>query len=231
MLTNPFSEFFRKKIDTLDPLCCNFSFVNGGREEIIYNLENEYPQEYKDIFRQVFEQHFPDIDRGRVDAISFQQADGKLYSEDKLMVSINGAEKDCFLYPEIGCFSPWQHYCINSGVTTKQRSVKFYDMDTQAYTCMDFPKEFILFDKYGAGVGIKPDIVGIYLLCYDYDKVLEFTGLPDPVPADIKQEVLSRSLIHNFGLTFNIKTKEMVKLSYFFYNEARRSDIVPYLDN
>lgn len=231
MSTNPIADFFRARIDELDPLCCNFSFVNGKREEVIYNLGQSYPKAHHDVFEAVLREYFPDIDPERVDAISFQQADGALYAEDKLMVSIDGAQRDCFLYPEIGCFSPWQHYCINSGVETKTRSYKFYDLDTEAYTCMEFPEFFKLFDKYGAGVGIKKDIVGIYFLSKEYEKVVEHLGLPDPLPADIKQEILTRASIHNYGLTFNIKTKEMVKLSYFFYNDQRRSDILPYLSD
>lgn len=231
MLTNQIVDFFRARISELDPLCCNFSFVNGDKEEIIYNLpDKNYPKAHHDIFEMVFREYFPDIDPERVDAISYQQADGALYTEDKVMVSIDGAKKDCFLHPEIGCFDPWQHYCINSGVNTKKRSYKFYSLDTDAYTCMQFPDFIKLFDKYGAGVGIKPDVVGIYFLSKQHDQVVKYFGLPEPIPADIRQRVIDTVDIHNYGLTFNIRTKEFIKLSYFLYNEPNRPDIIPYIE-
>lgn len=229
MSMNQIVNFFKKKLAELDSNCCNISFVNGHYEEIIYNLNKQYDSEYSAIFLEILTKYFPDIDASRVDAISYQQADGSLYAEDKLMVSIDGAKKDCFLYPEIGCFAPWQHYCINKGVNSGVRTYKFYDTMTEAYKAIDWPDFIIPFDKYGAGVGIKPNIVGVYLLSKEYDKVIEFFGAKDPLPDDVKEYIFANTLIHNYGLTFNIETKELVKLSYFFYNEKMRSDIVPYL--
>lgn len=229
MSTNPILEFFRSRLNRLDPLCCNFSFVNGRREEIIYNLDSLYFKEYRLVFNQVMLEYFPDIEIGRVDAISFQQADGKLYKEDKLMVSIDGAKQDCFFHPEIGCFNPWQHYCINVGVNSRERSYKFYDLDSKAYEVFQWPEFMIPFPKYGTGVGIQSDIVGVYFLSLDYDKVINHLGLPDPLPQDCADMCKKAALIHNFGLTFNIKTGEYVKLSYFYYNDQCRADIRPYL--
>jgi hypothetical protein len=226
---DPVVQFFKDNIARLDPLCCNFSFVNGRAEEIIYNIDGKYPEIYRAMFDAVMEDHFPDIERERIEAVSFQQADGGLYQEDKFLVSVDNAKMDCFLYPELNCFNPFLFYGINSGVDTKNRSCKFYDLDTTAYTCMEWPSFIQLFDKYGAGVGIKPDIVGIYFLSHEYQKVIDWVGLPDPVPAELKDVILPKASIHNFGLTFNIKTKEMVKLSYFFYNDQYREDVMPYL--
>lgn len=224
-------SFFRNNIQRLDPLCCNFSFVNGHAEEIIYTIDNgtDYPPQYCAAFNAVMDSYFPDIDKTRVEAVSYQQADGKLYKEDKFLVSVDGAKIDCFFHPELNCFNPYPWYGINSTIETMQRSHKFYDLDTKAYEAMAWPDFIQLFDKYGAGVGIQPNIVGIYFLSHEYEKVLEWTGLPDPLPADIKDEILSKASIHNYGLTFNIETKEMVKLSYFYYNDQYREDIMPYL--
>lgn len=222
-------QFFKDNIAKLDPLCCNFSFVNGKAEEIIYNIDGQYPEIYRTMFDAVMSEHFPDIEKKRIEAVSFQQADGGLYQEDKFLVSVDNAKMDCFFHPELNCFNPFLYYGINSGVNTKERSYKFYDLDTAAYAAMEWPTFIQLFDKYGAGVGIRPNIVGIYFLSTEYEKVIEWVGLPDPVPADIKDELLSKASIHNFGLTFNIETKEMVKLSYFFYNDQYREDVMPYL--
>lgn len=222
-------KFFKNKLDELDKSSCNITFVNGHREEIIYDLTVWHNPEYMPIFYDVLATYFPDIDISRVDGISYQQADGGLYSEDKIMISLDGAQKDCFLYPEIGCFTPWQHYCINVGVETGKRSYKFYDLDNPAYEVFQWPEFMIPFTKYGTGVGIKPDIVGVYFLSKEYDKVIEHLGAVDPLPADIKQQILDKASIHNFGLTFNIKTMELVKLSYFFYNDQYRQDVLPFL--
>lgn len=229
MSTSQILDFFRTNLQRLDPLCCNFSFVNGHSEEIIYNLSDLYFPAYHTLFDAVLQEYFPEIDRKRVDAISFQQADGKLYSEDKFMVSIDGAKQDCFFHPDIGCFNPWQHYCINVGAHSRERSYKFYDLDSRAYEVFQWPEFMIPFPKYGAGVGIQPDIVGVYFLSHDYDKVIEHLKMPDPLPKDCSDWLKMSSLIHNFGLTFNIKTGEYVKLSYFYYNDKARSDIRPYL--
>lgn len=222
-------KFFKNNIANLDPLCCNFSFVNGKAEEIIYNIDGKYPDQYREIFDFVIEAYFPDIDPKRIEAISFQQADGGLYTEDKFLISVDGAKLDCFFFPEFNCFNPFPFYGINSGVETQTRSFKFYDLDTLAYKRLEFPDFIIPFDKYGAGVGIRPNKVGIYFLSHEYEKVIDWVGLPDPVPADIKDEILSKASIHNFGLTFDIETKEMVKLSYFYFNDQYREDVRPYL--
>lgn len=229
MLTNPSIDFIKEKLLGLDSLAEEISFSNGKHEEIFFNLKNNFPKPYSDCFNALIAEYFADIPKSKIEAISFQAADGAVYGEDKIMLLLNGARRDCFLYPEIGCFNPWIDYCLSTTVCTRNRIAKFYDMDRKSYESIPIPKGAIVGKKYGVGVGVKSDVVGIYLLSTDYDLVVEFYGKPDPLPLSIKQQVLARAPIHPFGIVFNETAKEILKLNYYVYHDYERDGASKYL--
>lgn len=229
MLTNQAIRFLRERFELLDPFAEEISFSNGAFEEIFYNLRWQLTNAHRQHFDHLIEKFFADIPAEKIEAISYQMADGKVYAEDKVMLLLNGGQRDCFLYPEINCFDAWIDYCMSVGVHSRKRIVKFYDMSRKSYDKLLLPDNTVVGKRYGVGVGVHPDVVGIYLLSEDYEAVVDFYQMPDPVPQRLKALTVEKAPIHPFGIVFNERTGEVLKLNYYFYHDYQRDDADYYL--
>lgn len=219
--------FFRKKFASIDRLAEEISFSNGRMEEVLYGLRDPLPEEYLLNHAALCWEYFPDVSRPTIEAFSLQLADGKVYTEDKYMLMLNTARRDCFFYPEMNCFEPWLDYCLNVLLDTRLRTAKFYDTSGNRKMPFALPDFMEIESSYGIGVGANPDINGVYIRADDYREVVNYFKLPAPLPESLAEEILSKSPGNLFGLSYNNKTNEVLKLVYYHFpkQERERRDI------
>lgn len=198
------------------------SFSNGHLEEVFYSVSNpDLPIELRGVLEQMRTTYFPGITADRVQAFSYQRPDGDVYTTSKFMLMVDNARKDCFLYPDLFCFNPWMHYCLNSATdpmgTFQPPTAKFYALDLADTVTMKLPPSARFAKAYGVGISPGMPYRGIYLTTTNYDELIEFFGLPDPMPAYIDRKCILSKKEYLFGLTYHPVTNKPIRLVYYVY--------------
>jgi hypothetical protein len=209
-------EFFRNISQSVNPHAEEVTIVSTGVEENLFDT-TDVPEEYLMRFFDEIGTRFGEaIDLNKLTEFSFQPADGVKYKEHKFMAVFDGGKQDCFgLSPHVT--NPHDEYCVNYFIDSKQKAVKFYDLDYHKYTQPNLPEGAEIVTHWGQGANDDKTICDVYFLHPDVDEVAKFTNMPKPYLSSISNFIEDKTFNKVFGLTYDASTLQPFKLKLYYY--------------
>lgn len=161
---------------------------------------------------------FPKVDQSRIKGFGYILADGRVHLHNKFTIVLDGGEVDCFAHPELFCFNPMPRYQmeyeISKRVNVEKKSVTFHAKDWFADLKIPLPEGVTPYEALGVSGGTNREVRSIGIHTTDYDGLVSFLEMEDPLPEFIRSQEYAPGKIHQFNLTFCVHDNKPLLLTY-----------------
>lgn len=194
-------------------------YGQGRLLEVFFKVHPErHGEQLTDYAMVLADRHFPKIDPSRIKGFGYILADGVVNQHNKFTITVDNAEVDCFAYPELFCFNPLGRYQleyeISDRVNVEKKSVQFHAKDWFVDVKVELPPGVNPYEALGVAVGTNRDVRTIAIHTEDYNGLVKFLELEDPLPEYIRNKEMDGAVVHQFNLTYCVHDNKPLLLTY-----------------